>query len=223
MWLRISSLLIMALCLVACQNNNIQSSSYPGKTQLRAILTQEKGKWIATSCTTPDKTRYELVDAVNFSMDAVPLLSQSKGTLFIDAEGIVNTQPNHTLTDSHFTVKKINRLTFDTAKGCGEADYSKIVVRTLGRNPLWFTSIASKGLVLERVNQPALVLPYVVERLPGGQMNFSTEANGQHIELWVAPERCEDEQTGELYAMRARLTVNFQTFQGCGYLGAVTE
>ena len=218
MWLRICYLLAVLGLLVACQNNEVTPTSYYGKTQLRAILTQQHGKWLATSCTSPDKLRYELRDEANFSMDAEQLLTKAKDALFIDAEGVVET---NTTDDTSFVIKKINRLTLDANRGCSEADYNKIIVRTVGKNPLWFTSIALKGLVLERVNQPALVLPYVVERLPSGQMNFSTDANGQHIELWVAPERCEDEETGELYAMRARLTVNAQTFQGCGYLGAV--
>jgi len=213
------SWLIVVFGLAACQSNNIAQPSYYGKKQLRAVLTLQNGQWLATECATGNNQHFALVDDTSFIMDAEQLLTQAKDkALFMDAEGFINQQATAT-TEGSFTVKKINRLTLDTKKGCGEADYNKIIVRSMGKNPLWFTSIAPKGLVLERADQSPLVAPYVVERLPGGQMNFATDANGQHVELWVAPERCEDEETGELYNMVARLTVNYQTFHGCAYLG----
>jgi len=41
--------------------------------------------------------------------------------------------------------------------------------------------------VLEREGQPPLPVPYVEEQLGDGRFNLMTEANNQHIELWVAP------------------------------------
>lgn len=218
MWLRYSGLILL-LGLAACQSDEVTKPSYYGKTQLRAMLTKQQGEWLATDCVSGNKEHFSLIDEVSFMADANQLLAASKeGTLFIDAEGFIDNKPTVT-TKGSFTVKKLNRLTLDTNKGCSEADYNRVIVRSVGKNPLWFTSIAPKGLVLERVNQQPIIAPYVVERLPGGQMNFSTDANGQHVELWVAPERCEDEETGEVYSMLARLNVNMQTFRGCAYLG----
>lgn len=214
-------LLLSVLFLVACQNNEVKRPTYLGQNQLRAVLTQENGMWIATDCTNGTQERFQLTDDnTNFTMDASHLLAKAQGKLFIDAIGVINNKPTAT-SEGNFTVKQLNRLTIDANRGCKEDDYNRVVVRTIGKNPLWVTSIAPKGLVLERMNQNPLVLPYVDERLPDGQMNFATEANGQTIQLWVAPEQCIDEETGDVYSMRAILTINFQTFQGCGYLGKV--
>lgn len=215
---RSGCLLLSLILLTACQQNEVKSTPFVAQTQLRAVLTQQDGQWFATDCTSGSKERFQLIDDVNFAMDANHLITKTKGSLFIDAIGIVNNKPTLNSAGS-FTVKQLNRLTIDPNKGCKEDDYNRVIVRTIGKNPLWVTSIAPRGLVLERLDQAPLVLPYVDERLPAGQMNFATEANGQTIQLWVAPERCIDEETEDVYGMRAILTINYQTLQGCGYLG----
>lgn len=216
---RLVGFILVSFLLVACQNNTVTKPVVKGDAQLRAVLTKENGQWIATKCTDASSERFQLQDDTNFIADAEALLHGApKGQLFIDAIGFVNSQPAAQENGS-FTVKQLNRLTQDANKGCHEDDYNRVIIRAIGKNPLWVTSIAPKGLVLERINQAPLVLPYVDERLPDGQMNFATEGNGQKIQLWAAPERCVDEETGEVYSLRTILTVNYQTLQGCGYLG----
>lgn len=209
---RYSWLLILICSLVACQSNELKRPANLGQTQLRAMLTKENGNWIATDCIDKTKQRFQLKDEVDFITDANHLLTKPTTPLFIDVIGVADKE-------GVFTVKKLNRLTSNVNRGCDEADFNKVVVRSIGKNPLWAASIAIKGLVLERANQDVIVLPYVEERLPAGQMNFATDANNQHIELWVAPERCMDQETGDIYSMTARLTINYQIFQGCAYLG----
>jgi putative lipoprotein len=34
--------------------------------------------------------------------------------------------------------------------------------------------------------------------VPGGGLTLTSEANGQHVELWVAPQRCVDSATGAI-------------------------
>lgn len=216
---RLGCFIITCLMLVACQHNDIKPKVDRGSTQLRAVITKQNGQWIATDCIGSSHARFELVDTINLTPDIDSLIKKApKDQLFIDVIGTVNKQPD-TSNMGDFTVKQLNRLTIDPNKGCQEDDYNRVVVRAIGKNPLWVTSIAPKGLVLERVNQSPLVLPYVDERLPDGQMNFATEANGQKIQLWAAPERCIDDETGDIYSMRTILTINYQTQQGCGYLG----
>lgn len=215
----LSYLFVSCLLLVACQSTEIKSPLDRATTQLRAVLTKEHGQWMAMSCTNDTHEQLRLLDDSSFASDADTLMNRSsKSTLFIDVMGVRSNRSNAGELDS-FSVKKLNRLTTDINRGCREDDYNRVVIRAIGKNPLWITSIAPKGLVLERINQSPLVLPYVDERLPDGQMNFATEANGQKIQLWVAPERCIDEETGDVYSMRAILTINYQTLQGCGYLG----
>lgn len=217
--IRLGCFLGVCFLLSACQHNEVKPLINREATQLRAVLTKENDQWIAMDCTGDNSMRFQLVDSTNVASEAESLLkTTSKNQLFIDVLGTVDEQPTGSSV-GRFTAKQLNRLTIDANKGCKEDDYNRVVIRAIGKNPLWVTSIAPKGLVLERVNQAPLILPYVDERLPDGQMNFATEANGQRIQLWAAPERCVDEETGDVYSMRTILTINYQTLQGCGYLG----
>lgn len=109
---RFCCLLLSLLLLVACQNNEIKRPAYFGQTQLRAVLTQQDGQWIATDCTNGSNERFQLVDDINFAMDASDLLTKTKGNLFIDAIGTINNKPTAS-SDGSFTVKQLNRLTVD--------------------------------------------------------------------------------------------------------------
>ncbi|MNR47676.1 hypothetical protein D3C85_1668070 [compost metagenome] len=74
-------------------------------------------------------------------------------------------------------------------------------------------------MVLERVGQPSLAVPYLEEQLPDGRFSLSTEANGQKVELWVAPQRCVDSATGSVQHLSAELRVDGKTLRGCAYYG----
>lgn len=217
-WVRLSVLVVLPLVLVGCHNTPPTKPVVLEK-QLRAVLTYDHGQWLASRCGDATNQRFQLKDDANFTMDANTLMGTPKQSqLFIDANGTVDVTATVN-SPGIFSVKSVNRLMTDVNRGCHETDYPNIVVRAIGKNPLWVVSIAPKMLMLERVNQQPIGLAYVNERLPDGQMNFSTEGNGQKIDLWVAKERCLDSETNDVYAMRAILTVNYQTFQGCAYVG----
>ena len=61
------------------------------------------------------------------------------------------------------------------------------------------------------------------EQLGDGRVNLSTEANGQKVELWVAPQRCVDSVTGSVQHMSAELRVNGQVQRGCAYFGGARD
>lgn len=74
-------------------------------------------------------------------------------------------------------------------------------------------------MVLKREGQPDLALPFVEEQVGDGRFSLSTEANNQHIELWVAPQRCTDSANGSVQHLGAELRINGQVQRGCGYFG----
>ena len=73
--------------------------------------------------------------------------------------------------------------------------------------------------MLERSGQPAQALPYLEEQLPEGRLNLTSEANGQRLELWIAPQRCVDTKTGAVQSLSAELRVDGQVQRGCAYFG----
>lgn len=216
-WIR-WGVLVFPLVLASCQNN-LPTRPLAVDKQLRAVLTYDNGHWLASRCGDAVKEQFQLRDDANFIAEANALMSKSKQSqVFIDANGSVDIAATAN-EPAFFTVKTVNRLVTETERACNESDYDNIIVRAIGKNPLWVVSIAPKLLMLERVNQQPIGLAYVDERLPDGQMSFSTEGNGQKIDIWITKERCVDEETEDVYARRAMLTVNSQSFQGCAYVG----
>ena len=59
----------------------------------------------------------------------------------------------------------------------------------------------------------------LASEMTGWTINLMTEANNQHIELWVAPQRCVDSASGSLQHMTAELRVNGQVQRGCAAFG----
>jgi putative lipoprotein len=102
---------------------------------------------------------------------------------------------------------------------CDDPNFKLLILRAAGHSPEWNVKVSGKGMVIERAGQPPLAVPYVEEQLGDGRFNLSTEANDQHIELWVAPQRCVDSKTGSVQHMSAELRINGQVQRGCGYFG----
>ncbi|MCY1356514.1 hypothetical protein D9M69_429690 [compost metagenome] len=79
--------------------------------------------------------------------------------------------------------------------------------------------ISRGGLVIQRPGQEPLALPYVEEQLPEGRLNFSSEANGERVELWIAPQHCADGMSGAIQHLSAELRINGQVQRGCASYG----
>jgi len=62
-------------------------------------------------------------------------------------------------------------------------------------------------------------LPYLEEQLPEGRFNLSSEANGQRLELWLAPQRCVDSMSGAVQHLSAELRLNGEVQRGCASFG----
>ena len=115
-------------------------------------------------------------------------------------------------------VEQLYRLERATS-ACANPDFPKLVLQAAGHGPEWNVKVAGKGMVIERAGQPALALPYLEEQLGDGRFNLSSEANEQHVELWVAPQRCVDPTRPSVQFMSAELRVNDQVQRGCAYFG----
>ena len=126
--------------------------------------------------------------------------------------------PTATGSDGRFEVSRLYRLQGE-GHGCDDINFKRLTLRASGNEPFWQVEVGSKGLVLNRPDQPPLALPYLEEQLPEGRLNFSSEANGRRLELWVAPQRCIDGMSGAVSHLSAELRIDGQTLRGCGYYG----
>lgn len=109
-------------------------------------------------------------------------------------------------------------------QACSDAQFAKLIARAAGNAPAWSVSVSPQGMILERSGAKPQALPYVEERLPDGSMSFTSEANGHRLELWLAPGRCADSQSGALSHLQARLILDGAApLTGCAAQGGLRD
>ena len=207
------SLVVVALLplFAACQlfDGPRESASHVGQVRMQGQLTAADGKLLFQPC---NETRSFVVnDTGNTSvLQQAAALADAKGKLFADVRGRI--------VDSRLDLEQLYRVE-RSGTACNDPDFKLQTLRATGHSPEWSVKVTGKGMVINRTGQPPLALPYVEEQLGDGRFNLGTEANNQHIELWVTPQRCVDSTTGSVQHMSAELRINGQVQRGCGYFG----
>ena len=199
----------------ACQllDGPRESASHVGQTRLQGQLTAADGKLLFQPCN--EQRSLVVNDSGGTSvLQEAATLADAQGKLFADVRGRIIASG----TDSRLDLAQLYRVE-RSGTACNDPNFKVLILRAAGHGPEWNVKVSGKGMVIERADQPPLALPYVEEQLGDGRFNLSTEANNQHIELWVAPQRCVDSTTGSVQHMSAELRVDGQVQRGCGYFG----
>jgi putative lipoprotein len=212
------SLVLVALLplFAACQlfEGERQSASHVGQTRMQGQLTAADGKLVFQPCN--QANRYVVNDTGGTSvLQQAANLADKQGKLFADVRGRVMTGSGG---DGQFDLEQLYRVE-RSGTACDDPNFKQLILRAAGHTPEWSVKVSGKGMVVDRAGQPPLAVPYVEEQLGDGRFNLSTEANNQHIELWVAPQRCVDSSTGSIQHMSAELRIDGQVQRGCGYFG----
>ncbi|MDB6048372.1 MAG: lipoprotein [Pseudomonas sp.] len=215
----VRSLLLIALLPVfaGCQmfHANPQSST-AGLTRMQGDLTGEGGQLWFQPCN--EQRRFLIQDSGNTSvLQEAAALAAKKGKLFADLRGSFDASKTSG-TDGVVNLQQLYRVE-RSATACNDPNFKQLIVHASGNTPTWNINVNGKGMVLNRDGKDPIALPYVEEQLPDGRLNLSTEANGQRIELWVAPQRCVNPADGSVQHLTAELRVNDQVQRGCGYYG----
>lgn len=153
--------------------------------------------------------------------ESVNLLNRGKGTLFADLKGQMEASKVQG-TDGQINLTKLYRVQRE-GQACNDLNFKRLTLRASGHEPDWVLNASGKGLVLERPGQEALVLPYLEEQLPEGRFSLSSVANGQHLELWIAPQRCVDSMSGSVQHLSAELRLNGKVQHGCAAYGGARQ
>src|SRR5690606_29414942 len=157
--------------------------------------------------------RLLVLDAVELGLaDDVAMLSDGRGVLFADLAG------RRAQAENEWAVEQLYRLEPE-GRGCADPEFRHLVLSASGNEPGWQVRINRKGLILDRPGLPPLALPYLEEQLPAGGANISSEANGQRLDLWVAPQRCVDSMSGAVRHLTAELRLDGQVQRGCASFG----
>ena len=212
------SLVLVALLplFAACQlfEGERQSASHVGQTRMQGQLTAADGKLLFQPCN--QATRYVVNDTGGTSvLQQAASLADKQGKLFADVRGRVVAGSGG---DGQLDLEQLYRVE-RSGNACEDPNFKLLILRAAGHTPQWSVKVSGKGMVLDRAGQPPLAVPYVEEQLGDGRFNLSTEANNQHIELWVAPQRCVDSSTASIQHMSAELRIDGQVQRGCGYFG----
>ncbi|MCW8277600.1 hypothetical protein IMF27_19930 [Pseudomonas sp. PCH199] len=211
------SLVLVALLplFAACQlfDASRESASHVGQTRMQGQLSATDGKLLFQPC--GDQHRYVVNDTGGTSiLQQAASLADAQGKLFADVRGRILSGSG----EGQLDLEQLYRVE-RSGNACSDPDFKLLILRASGHAPEWSVRVSGKGMIIDRAGQPPLAVPYVEEQLGDGRFNLGTEANNQHIELWVAPQRCVDSSTGSIQHMNAELRINGQVQRGCGYFG----
>ncbi|MHC8340624.1 COG3650 family protein [Pseudomonas sp. HLT2-19-2] len=216
--MRVARYLVLVALLplfAACQllDGPRESASHVGQTRMQGQLTAADGKLLFQPCN--EQRSYVVNDTGGTSvLQEAATLADAQGKLFADVRGQIVAHG----ADSRLDLEQLYRVE-RSGTVCNDPNFKLLILRATGHGPEWNVKVSGKGMVIDRAGQPPLAVPYVEEQLGDGRFNLSTEANNQHIELWVAPQRCVDSTTGSVQHMSAELRVDGQVQRGCGYFG----
>lgn len=166
-----------------------------------------------------EQRRYAVINEGNsdIAREAGQLLADGHDRLFVDLLGTLGST-SETGLDGALRPTQVYRLQGE-GPGCNEPGFERLLLRANGHEPDWSLGVSDQGLVLLRPGQPPLALPYLEEQLPEGRFNLSSEANGQRLELWLAPQRCVDSMSGAVQHLSAELRLNGEVQRGCASFG----
>lgn len=207
------SLIVVALLplFAACQlfDGQRESASHVGQTRMQGQLTAADGKLVFQPCQDQRQLVVNDIGGTSILQEAATLADE-QGKLFADVRGKV--------AGDRLDLTQLYRVE-RSGTACDDPNFKLLILRATGHGPEWNVKVSGKGMVIDREGQPPLAVPYIEDQLGDGRFNLSSEANNQRIELWVAPQRCVDSNTGSVQHMSAELRIDGQVQRGCGYFG----
>lgn len=189
--------------------------------RLQGELSLDAGQLLFRPCQEHRRLVIANDGATDIMRDAADLLTDGPGPLFADLRGQLATSQLAGI-DGQLTPSRVYRLQRE-GRGCADANFKRTILHASGQEPGWSLVVGSQGLVLNRAGQAPLALPYLEEQLPEGRLNLTSEANGQRLVLWAAPQRCVDSMSGALQHMSAELRLNGEVLRGCAYFGGARD
>ncbi|UFH50630.1 hypothetical protein [Pseudomonas sp. KNUC1026] len=217
-----SWLLAAALPLFAgCQLLDFTSSSstpqpLSGQSRMQGNLSAEGGHLLFTPCDSPRTFVVADNGDTGITQEAATLASLNK-PLFADLRGRfdgnkVSGQPGE------LNLQKLYRIE-SSATACQDRNFKLMQFQADGQG--WEARVNTQGLLVERDGQAPFAVPFVEEQGLDGAINLTSDANHQHIQLWLAPQRCE--AGARVSFMAAELRVGEQVLRGCAFVGGARE
>jgi len=209
---------VFAGCQLLPSHTAQTSVSTAGMIRMQGTLSGDNGKLFFEPCN--EQRRYAVTDKGNTGVlqEAASVVDKS-GKAFADVRGnFVASRAQGS--DGQADIYQLYRIERPNG-ACEDPNFKRLTIHASGNGPKWSLNASGKGLVLERDGMEPFAVPYLEEQLPEGRFNLVTDANDQHVELYVAPQRCVDPANGSVQHLTAELRVNGQVRRGCAYFGAL--
>lgn len=209
---------LFAGCQMISSQPAADAVSTAGMIRMQGTLSGDGGKLFFEPCN--EQRRYAVVDSGNTGiLQETASVVDKTGKAFADVRGnFVASKAKGS--DGQASVYQLYRVERPSA-ACEDANFKRLTIHASGTGPKWNLNASGKGMVLEREGKDAFAVPYLEEQLPEGRFNLITDANDQHVELYVAPQRCVDPVNGSVQHLTAELRVNGRVQRGCAYFGGM--
>lgn len=213
-------LIALLLSLAGCQTLFGDRTPPQAATErLQGEIQQVDGQMQFKSCH-GQRTLQLLSKDTGLEDDAQALMAHDQDRLFVDLRGTLSQAGPESI--GQFALTRVYRLQRE-GHSCDEENFKHLILRASGQEPGWMLTVTTRGMLLVRPGQSPVALPYLEEQLPGGQLSFTSEANEQRLDLWVAPQRCVDSASGTINHLSAELRLDGQTLRGCAYYGGARD
>jgi putative lipoprotein len=209
---------VLAGCQLLPSRSADGTVSTAGMLRMQGTLSGDGGKLFFQPCS--EQRRYAVTDKGNTGIlqEAASVVDKS-GKAFADVRGnFVASKAQGS--DGQADVYQLYRVE-RPGNACEDPNFKRLTIHASGNGPKWSLNASGKGMVLEREGQDEFAVPYMEEQMPEGRFNLITDANDQHVELYVAPQRCVDPANGSVQHLTAELRVNGKVQRGCAYFGAM--
>ena len=188
-----------------------------GTTRMQGQLSAVDGQLLFTPCREARRFVVKDTGGTGVLQEAATLAKAPQDTVFADLRGRL-TGSQTAASNGQFEVTGLYRLE-SNHQGCDDPMFRALTVHADGQSPDWQLNANSKGMIIDRPGKPTLALPFLEEQTPEGGLNLSSEANGQRVDFWVAPQRCVVPSTGAVRQLKAELRIDGERWQGCAYYG----
>ncbi len=104
--------------------------------------------------------------------------------------------------------------------GCADQSHARTQWSVVGHGLEWRMQIGPAGMqwLDQGTDSIALPVPVITEEIPGSAIGFQT-LRGDSQEVWLYPDGCFEQSSGDYFHRTARLVRDGQTLTGCAYQG----
>lgn len=207
---------LFAGCQMLGTPSTTDAVSKAGWIRMQGNLSGEGGRLMFQPCN--EQRRYVVKDGANTGvLQEASALADKSGKVFADLRGLF-VAGKAVGSEGQLDLRQLYRVE-RAGQACEDPNFKRLTLHVNGNNPAWNVNVSGKGMVIERLGKDSIAVPYVEEQLPDGRFSVSSEADGNTMELWVAPQRCVDSVNGSVQHLTAELRLNGVTQRGCGYYG----